>query len=241
MPRMQVTHPPCMKVYHIEEEIERDEALEHAWRWLEERRGRDRLVVVPVSNSIGHSPVLAAITSRIPWETHRTFWKSGNLRDAVIAVVWPSKEILHEVQEKRPAEVLVLPWRTEESDAWLRAYSSASLLGGPALGVSAISDPVVRVAMERLTSFTNLNNVLVQSEDRDEAIRTLRVLVRFRRDFRPDELYEWALAHKWPGEGAARLKKFAEEIIGGKRHRLQTPEPDFGAEQITWWEKQAGQ
>ncbi len=95
--------------------------------------------------------------------------------------------------------------------------------------------------MERLTNFTNLNNRLVQSEDRDEAIRTLRVLVRYRQAVNPEELYEWALANGWPGEGAATLKKLAEEIIDGKRHQLRTPEPDFGAEQIAWWKQQAGQ
>jgi hypothetical protein len=233
--------PRPMRVYHIEDDADSDEPLQYAWRWLEERRHLPRLVVVPVNNSLGHSRVLAAITTRVRYVTKRTFLTSGNLRDAAVLAVWPSEQILHEIGERRPAELLVVQWHCEDSDPWLRAHSSEPLLGGPTLRKPTIKDPVVRMAMECLTNFTNLRNVLIQSEDRDEAIRTLRTLVGYGYHVDPDELYEWALANNWPGKGATRLRTFAEEIqAGAKEHRLTTPGPrDWGPEQVEYWKKKA--
>lgn len=233
-----------MDVYHLPapDEMDRDEALRHAWEWLHERRSRDRLVIVPVRQSVGHSPVLLQIASRMRTETARTFGKAaGSFRQAAVLVVWPSKETLEELQERQPAEVLVVPWRLEESDAWLQAHSSTPLLGGPALDKPTISDPVVLEAMKSLTNFINPRNNLVTCDDHDEAIRVLQVLVQYRRTVNPDELYRWALASGWTGKGAARLKKFAEEIHAGKRHRLYSPSPARGHESIEWWENKARQ
>lgn len=232
-----------MKVYHIEDDADSDEPLQLAWGWLEERREMRRLVVVPVNNSVGHSRVLMAIASRVQYVTRRTLTNSGNLRDAAVLAVWPSQETLHEIGERRPAEILVVQWHCEDTDPWLRANSSEPLLGGPALKQPTIKDPVIRAAMESLTNFTNLRNVLVQSEDRDQAIRTLRTLAKYGHALNPDELYEWALAHAWPGKGATRLRTFAEEIRSGtKNHRLTTPGPRaWGTEQIEYWKsKTAG-
>jgi hypothetical protein len=233
-----------MNVYHLPapEDMDRDEALEHAWRWLHERSSRDRLVIVPVRDSVGHSPVLLQIASRVQTETARTFWKAAHgLRGAAVLVVWPSKETLQELQEWQPAEVLVVPWRVEESDAWLQAHSSTPLLGGPALDKPTISDPVVLEAMKDVTSFVSLHNNLVTYDDRDYAIQVLQALVRARRSVNPDELYEWALANGWTGKGADRLQVLAGEVLIGKRHRIHGSSPSLGRDAIRWWEEKAGQ
>jgi hypothetical protein len=232
-----------MDVYHLPtpDEMDRDEALGHAWDWLAERRNRNRLVIVPVRDSVEHSRVLSRIASQVRTETARTFWKGvGSLREASVLVVWPSKETLQELQERQPAEVLVVPWRVEESDAWLRAHSSTPLAGGPALDKPTIADPVVLEAMKSLTNFINPRNNLVTYDDRDYAIETLRALVGARRRVNPDELYEWSLANGWTGKGAQRLQVLATEILAGKRHRTHSP-PMLRSDIITRWEDKAGQ
>ena len=230
-----------MDVYHLPEEMDRDDALSQALEWLHERRSRNRLVIVPVRQSVGNSPVLSRIASRVQTETARTFRKgAGGLRGASVLVVWPSKETLQELQERQPAEVLVVPWRVEESDAWLRAHSSTSLLGGPKLDKPRISDPVVLEAMKDLTNFINPRNNLVTYDDRDYAIQVLRALIGARRRVNPDELYGWALANGWTGKGAARLQVLAGEVLAGKRHRIHSLSPPMGPESIKWWEENAG-
>jgi hypothetical protein len=233
-----------MNVYHLPppDEMDRDEALRHAWDWLEERRGRHRLVIVPVRHSVEYSAVLSRIASQVRTETARTFWKGvGSLREASVLVVWPSKETLQELQEMQPADVLVVPWRVEESDAWLRAYSSTSLAGGPALDKPTISDPVVLEAMKSLTNFINPRNNLVTYDERDYAIEALRALVGARRRVNPDELYEWSLANGWTGKGAQRLQVLAREVLAGKRHRTHSSSPLLRRDAITRWEEKAEQ
>ena len=83
-----------------------------------------------------------------------------------------------------------------------------------------MSDPVVLQAMRGLTSFINLRNNLVTSDDRDQPIQVLRVLIKYDRRVNQNELYQWALANEWTGKGADRLKTLAEEVLAGKRHRV---------------------
>jgi len=232
-----------MNVYHLPapEEMNRDAALRQALEWLDERRSRDRLVIVPVRQSVGYSPVLSWIASRVRTETAQTFRKAAaGLRGATVLVVWPSKETLQELQEWQPEEVLVVPWQVEESEAWLQAHSSTPLLGGPALDKPTISDPVVLAAMKDLTSFVSLHKNLVTYDDRDYAIQVLRALIGARRRVNPDELYEWALANGWTGKGADRLQVLAREVLAGKRHRIHGSSPSLGRDAIRWWEEKAG-
>ena len=232
-----------MNVYHLPgpEQMNRDGALRQALEWLDERHSRNRLVIVPVRQSVGYSPVLSRIASRVRTETARTFRKAAaGLRGATVLVVWPSKETLQELQEWQPGEVLVVPWRVEESYAWLQAHSSTPLLGGPALDKPTISDPAVLEAMKDVTSFVSLHKNLVTYDDRDYAIQVLRAVIGARRRVNPDELYEWALANGWTGKGADRLQVLAREVLAGKRHRIHGSSPSLGRDAIRWWEEKAG-
>ena len=222
------------------DEIERDEALSLAWEWLRDRDRRDSLLIIPVRQSIGYSPVLSYMASRVRTETARTFWKSvAALREASVLVVWPSKETLHVLQDMQPGEVLVVPWRVEESDAWLRAHSSTPLAGSPALDTPSLADPVVLAAMKDVANFVNMRNNLVTYDDRDYAIETLRALVNAHRRVNPDELYAWSLASGWTGKGAQRLRVLATEVLAGKRHRTHNPSPLLRTDIITRWEEKA--
>lgn len=225
-----------MDVYHVPDDVERDDALRLAWSWLDERRARPRLVIVPVRDSVGHSPVLRAIASRVRTETSRTLYGSGAVRrDSAVAIVWPSRGTLDEVAGHRPAEVLVLPWRTEQSDGWLRAHGSQPVTGGTPLPSPGISDPVVHAGMRDVTAWINLNNNLVQSEDRDYAVLALRTLHEQGHRLDGEELETWALANGWEGKAAARLRTYAEEVVAGKRHRISSLSPRLGAESYVHW------
>ena len=231
-----------MDVYHLPppEEMDRDDALRFARDWLNAHRGQKRLVIVPGRRNVGNSPVLIQIAAQIQTETAQTFRnRAGNLREAAVAVVWPSKETLHRVQERRPAKMLIVPWRVEESQAWLEAHSSTPLAGGRNLDTPSISDPVVLEAMKSLTSFVNLGNDLISYDDRDYAIQILRALVTARRHVNPDELYGWALANDWEGKGAETLRVLATEILDGKRHRIHASSPSLGRDAISWWTQEA--
>jgi hypothetical protein len=232
--------PPPMAVYHIMDDAESEEPLEYAWGWLEERDHRDQLVVVPQNESISRRRVLVEIARRFDYVTHRTFHRSGNLLNSAVLSVWPTRELLEELGDSHPAEVLVVQWTTENSAPWLKAHGSKPLLGGRALSKPKIKNPVVQAAMESLTNFTNPRNLLIQTEDRDQAIRTLRTLRKFGYTIDPDELYEYALAANWAGRGAQRLRTFAEEIRDRrKNHRLYHGPEDWGPEAIEYWKKQA--
>ena len=215
-----------MKVAYVPAEpVERDDALRIAARWVEQESHGDRskvLVVVPVRGSVEHSDVLARIVRHYRWETTQTVGRSGEHADVVLAV-WASADMLANISVRRPRSICVVQWREDETDDWLAAHSATDLSGtaGPARSAE-IADPVARVAWDDAALFINPGNRLYQSEDRDTAVETLRLLHEHGHAIDPDELFRWAIAKGWPEDGAANLRKFAKERLAGRRHRVQT-------------------
>jgi hypothetical protein len=215
-------------------------ALRIAARWVEERRVRPGNVgiVVSVQDAIDRSPVLRELASRYAWASLRT------LQDlparSVILAVWPSRKMLERVVELRPSAVCVLEWRVDQSRDWLGAHGARDLSGrAPALATGDVADPVTRVALEELALFANPVNALVQTDDRDHAILTLRELIAHHHAIRPDELYRWAIARGWDGHMATNLRKLAEEMLAGRRHRVTRP--PFGEGVYRAWQRKAAE
>src|ERR1051325_4614609 len=96
---------PSMDFYHLPgpRDLERDDALRHAWHWLDQRRNGKRLVVVPVRDSVNRSPTLQAISSHVPTATERTF-AGGFLFETAVVMVWPTRQMLEKLHDREPAE-----------------------------------------------------------------------------------------------------------------------------------------
>jgi hypothetical protein len=221
------------------EHLDPDEALELAEAWLE-REATDRrrvLVVVPVRSSPENAEILARIVSRYPWGTTQTVHASPTAPHIVLAV-WPSSDMLEKISQLRPRAVCVVQWRDETLN-WLSAQAAEDLSGkAPTLAPATIVDPVTRVAVESLTQSINLGNRLHQVEDRDMAVLTLHLLFDHDRRLDPDEVFRWAIANKWPDEGAENLRKLTSEVLTGKHHRTRTMRR-YDDDVYRYWEKKA--
>jgi hypothetical protein len=219
--------------------VDRDKGLELAERWLQREapNARDVLIVVPILDSIGRSPALVRLAGTYHAETERTL--RGAAKRVVLAV-WPTMKTLAKISSSRPRALCVLQWTEEHTNDWLAAAAARDLSGrAPSLKSATIADPIVRAAAEEMASSINLNNLLYQRDDRDQAILTLRLLHERGRAFDPDELFRWAIATGWPGEGAENLRRFGEEILAGRRHG--TTRADFGDDVYRYWERKASE
>jgi hypothetical protein len=231
-----------MAVVYVPEHIDREGALGLAARWLDREANdrRDAVIVVPVRESLGHSPALSRLASRYRVETTRTISKAGLPRRVVLAV-WASSDMLAKISRGLPRSVCIVQWREEESNDWPAAHDAQDLSGKAApLETPEIADPIVRVALTGLTSDINLGNRLHQPEDHDLAVSTLQLLNRHDHGLDPDEIYRWSLAHEWPDDGAVNLKKLVEELLGGRRHRVRFRAP-LGEDTYRFWEKKAAE
>lgn len=223
-----------------DEHVDRDEGLQLAGRWVKRtaKGWSDVAIIVPVRDSLDHSKVLAELASEYPWATARTIHDIDIFGHVVVAA-WPSRKTLERIQEMRPRALCVLEWREEETRDWLSAQSARDLSGrAPAPASAVITDAVVCVALEDLTRSVNLHTNLVQTDDHEHAILMLRLLVAHDHAIHPDQLYRWAIANGWPGRGAARLQRLAEEVLAGHRHVIRERQP-FGDDVYQWWQNEA--
>lgn len=234
-PRMEVVYVPA------DEHVDRDEGLEIAGRWLRSQAkssSRPRpVIVVPVRDSIGHSPVLQRLAGEYEWATALTIHDVTTFRNAVLAC-WPSRKTLARIQDAHPRAVCVCEWREEETADWLVAHNARDLTGRGPMRASEMPDAIVQVALEDLTRSVNLHTNLVQTDDHEHAILMLRLLIRHDHRIDSDALYRWAIANRWPGRGAAKLKQLAEEVLAGRRHVIRERRP-FSDDTYEWWKKEA--
>jgi hypothetical protein len=196
-------------------------------RWLVshvEAEGVEGIVVAPTRSHYDHHTALSYARNRFRCETIRTLQpgRGGTIRGPLLAV-WPRDEMLDLIEEwHSPSALCVVPWQLEAIEKWRLARRPDDLLGRAETNPTpTIADPVVHAAMQSVSRFINVNNELVQTEDKAAAVDALRKLSRAGHRLDPSELEVWALADGWGPRGAARLRDFAEKISQGRTIRIQ--------------------
>jgi hypothetical protein len=93
------------------------------------------------------------------------------------------------------------------------------------MSLEKISDPVVAVAMENITTLVSgahLQDVhLADSRDRATVIEGFDKLHRAGYELDPREIIDWALANNWRPEAAATLRDYAKRISEGEPPRMR--------------------
>lgn len=140
-----------------------------------------------------------------------------------VLMVYPNARMLGRVAEIRDvtAEVVV-PWTTEREDIrdWIRAWTPLPLGAGVSPPARPDLSPVTQEALRCLTSFVNLNNLLVTSSDREEAIHTFETLLAFDSEFDAEAARARLVGHEgWSAEMADRAMKIIDDLRADKRLR----------------------
>ena len=222
-----------------------DQQAEDGASWLRSQPG-EGLVLLHAKQNIDNNPFLKAgtqgMTVASPATLHRSGWSSGPMLAA-----WPSPEVLEAIIDLPPGRVTALCilggfGSADLLDVFLNEIDARDLISGKLLRSSELRtplDPVVRAAMNDIRSTVNLNNRLLQAEDKAMAVETLRVLHKAGFDLIPDQLQGWALACSF-GTGAKNLADYAAKVGAGKRIQL-TAGYGPGAGALTRWEAEAAE
>jgi len=103
-----------------------------------------------------------------------------------------------------------------------------------------VSDPVVRIALDRASAAINHNNALVQAEDKAYVVLTLQELVRGGHRFDLNEIVTYTMSIRWTGDEIKRLRDYGQRVLDGRRFHLQSAYgPRQGA--CAEWEEVVGQ
>jgi hypothetical protein len=228
---------------YLHKEPCRDDEIKLGLRWLTEQGvGGELLVLVPGKRNIEYSSVLRALQGRARIETEATFKRNHyGWRGGPAMAVWPSPKQLALIDDHAELKALVaVPWNLADLGDWIRARRPVDLLGvAPTAPEPTISDAVVRVALEHLTSAVNLGTGLHHPSDKAHAVRTFELLRENGHHWTGDEVHAWALAHGWENDGASDLRRYAEGIREGKTFR--TERYGLGPETIARWREEAAQ
>jgi len=118
---------------------------------------------------------------------------------------------------------------------------------------SPVLDPVVQAALLDLTDWVypplrerirrrlggqgRCERSLKNPSNRAAAIHMCKHLKHHGYNFPPDQLRDWALAHRWRAEDAQQLHDYAQGVLAGTRYHT-APDP-FGMGAIDCWRETA--
>lgn len=136
-----------------------------------------------------------------------------------ILAVWKSDRTLDKIDDLGAPAICVITWIEGELEEWKAAWGPTDLRAGEAVEATEISNPVVLVALEGLTSLVNIGTGLSHPSDRGAAINTFRILKANGEEYSPSEVRAWAAGHGWRAEDATELGEVASKVAAGKRLR----------------------
>lgn len=233
--------PDLDVVYVPWHDIDPDEAVRLGVAWLRQQPSAP-LVLLHAKKMYDNNPLLPRLTAGVTVEKPATVWRSG-WRGGPVLAPWPTEDVLATLSDtlaRKTTAVCVIEWGDYDyQDAWLTAHGAVDLVTGQTRGARRqLLDPVVEVAMRRLSDAVNHNNALVQGYEKAYAVRTLQELVRGGHRYEVDALCAWALAHGFTQREVEHLRDYATRALEGHSFRLREsvgPRPGACAR----WEQEA--
>ncbi len=221
--------------------VDPDDAVRIGAAWLQQQPGAP-LVLLHAKKMYGNNELLPRLTAGAAVEKPATVWRSG-WRGGPVLAPWPSEDVLAALSDtlaQRTTAVCVIEWGDfDYQEAWLAAHGAVDLVTGQVRGARRpLLDPVIEVAMRRLSDAVNHNNGLVQAYDKAYAVRTLQELVRCGHRYEVDALCAWALANGFTQREVEHLRDYATRALEGRSFRLRVgvgPQPGVCAR----WEQEA--
>ncbi len=136
-----------------------------------------------------------------------------------ILVIYGGQKLLDAVDTLTgSASVLYIPWGSEDYSGWVSTWGAQNLLGGTSTPIP--SDPandVLFYALKGLTDYVNLRTGIINSSDKEQAVRTLETLYHNNAKVEPEQIRQRLVRLGWNPKHAADVKKLAEMIWEGRR------------------------
>jgi hypothetical protein len=192
--------------------------------WLQDEH-RTHSVSRPVVLVPSQAQVMSAgarpLTDLYEWTTPRSTHASM-LDERAVVTLWPSETVLLELDANRVAPLVVADSPIRPNAGWAAARGAIDVRSGDVPErFDRCTDPVVEIALRDLSLQVNRNTGVVAPEDREAAIRTLRLLHDGGHRVDPREVFTFAIANRWYGDGAVGLRELAEGVLQGRRFSLR--------------------
>lgn len=183
----------------------------------------------------GQQVTIAGKPAKLMTKQTLTYLSSGTL----VICPYASKDIMDKVDSAgQVAGIIALPWSDDAVDQWIKSWSPL-VDGKPnAQASKLIDDVVVEQAMKSLSLHVNLSHPLFNARDKEQAIRTLRILRRKKHALDAPAIRAWSVAHGWKPSAADELALLVSKTVAlrttPKVDRLEAAEATY-----TYWVEQS--
>ena len=165
-----------------------------------------------------------------PQLIERTISELPRYGQSKVLALWPTKELLGKVDERRGAltAVAVLPWLLDEIAPWCAAREAIDLLGiSSTAPPPSITDSTVLGAMREITLGVNMSAPLSHPSDHDCIVSVFRFLHGQGHELDASEIRAWTLANGWAARDVDVLVDKVQRIAQGRVVRLKTRGPSM--------------
>jgi hypothetical protein len=171
---------------------------------------RDKYFDIPDPNAAGTNVRISIFTEQ---GGERSF--SGG----PVLALWVSGRFVERLDRMDIPALCIVSWTPEDVEPWAAGRGAINATTGNRAASSTIDNRVVERALNSLNSFVNLSSGLNHPSDEAQAYAIFQVLKDNGETFDPQEVYTWALHHRWRMDGANELKDIAERVRTGKDRR----------------------
>jgi GNAT superfamily N-acetyltransferase len=210
-------------------------------RWLNDDHRTHRVVqpvvLLPSGEQAG-SAGARSLTAAYEWTTQRrTHVATVEERSAI--AMWPSESIMLQLDANRVAPLAVVESSTRRAQEWSAARGAVDIRSGEPVGAFIrCQDPVVEIALRELSLHVNRNTGLAAPEDREAALATLRSLHGSGHRLDPSEIFTFALANRWYGDGGVQLRVAAQRVLQGQSLSRRRHHP-MSSDAVNRWRQDA--
>jgi hypothetical protein len=203
--------------------IDQDEAVAMATDWLAAAEGRERapgVIVMYAKSMMGNSRELADAAARWEFVSPRSRYPRRAGRGPVLCIYPPDDRTLELAEQlAHGSELCVIPGSLMDLSGWIARSGAECLVDRATLPALPALSQQTRDALDHLARFDGHNQFL-GAGGKEYAIRALLEIADERP--RPErEAIETYLRSNSEvhGNGAARVGKWYDEVLAGRRHR----------------------
>jgi hypothetical protein len=203
----------------LREDIDRDESITAAFRWLRdaERRHGGRGIIV--MNAVSMRQHRGEVLRSAPWDIVSKRSGRPGWRGPVLAI-WPSAETLDFAEDLAIGSALcVIGGTTFNVSGWIRRTGAECLVDGYPVEPPSSLPPDVSESLKSMLSFGSHNGFLGAGE-KEVAIPILRRIAAQAGAPSREEIESYLRASgETDADGATRAGQWYDEIRQGRRHR----------------------
>ncbi len=142
--------------------------------------------------------------------TQRNFKKHYSNNKLIVFILGASMDKIRLVEDNYNAEVIIaVPWMKDSIDDWINAHNPTELRGKENENLFDEIHPIIKLALDNLTSYINLSTGIRHHSDNVEAKTTVLVLTKYHKDINPAQIEGYLVKSNWD---ASYAKKFADLI-----------------------------